>query len=79
MGECAVSEVSGFQCDGGCGASLVIDRLDTPTAHGWAIVLTPRGEATQHACSPRCLIRAVSMRHPEVANVAVGDLPRARP
>lgn len=50
----------GYQCDGGCGESLVIDPIDSTTKHGWYRTFTPRGERTLDTCSAECLARALS-------------------
>lgn len=49
----------GFQCDGGCGASLVLDPTDSTTRHGWYRTYSPARLPTLDCCSAICLVRAL--------------------
>lgn len=53
-----MSEIRGFTCDGGCGATAVLDRPHEPvTRNGWFTTFGPAGYPTMHTCSLQCLIR----------------------
>ena len=49
----------GYQCDGGCGANLVLKPTDMTTRHGWFRTFTPDGLPTFDTCSAVCLVRCL--------------------
>jgi hypothetical protein len=54
-----MSEIKGYTCDGGCGATTALDSpIDTLMRHGWSVAYTPLGFPTIYACSLLCLSRA---------------------
>lgn len=53
-------EIKGYTCDGGCGATTMVERShESVTVNGWFLTFTPDGYPTLYTCSPTCLIRAV--------------------
>lgn len=55
-----MAELRGYTCDGGCGASTVLDRpVDMLARQGWFTTYTPDGYPTLHTCSASCLVRAL--------------------
>ena len=54
-----MGEHRGYSCDGGCGASTVLDKAtDSVTRNGWFITYAPPGYPTLFTCSTECLVRA---------------------
>ena len=68
-----MSKHEGYQCDGGCGATLVIEPSDSTTRHGWFRTFTPNRLPTLDCCSAECLTRALSRF---VAEHALPERPR---
>lgn len=55
-----MGELRGYTCDGGCGATTVLDSIgDSLSRVGWFYVITPAGMPTLTACSPECTVRAI--------------------
>lgn len=55
-----MGEMRGYTCDGGCGATTVLDHVtDMLGHHGWWHCFTPDGMPTLYACSAECLALAV--------------------
>lgn len=54
-----MAEIKGYTCDGGCGATTVLDRpYEQVTRNGWLVCF--RADArTLYACSPECMAVAL--------------------
>lgn len=61
----------GFTCDGGCGATVVLnpaDVLDRLAAHGWYHLFTPGRLPTITACSSACVTEALRIHRAHVVD-----------
>jgi hypothetical protein len=66
-----MTEHRGYECDGGCGATVVLHGVaDTLARHGWFTTFGPEGGKTLHCCSRTCLHMALT-NHYEVDLPAV--------
>ena len=56
-------KAEGYSCDGGCGASVVLERPGaTLMSVGWFTCFPPPGSPTLYADSSVCMVRAIE-RH----------------
>jgi hypothetical protein len=58
----------GFTCDGECGATLVVDPVDTITRHGWYHVFGPGSVGALSCCSSACVVEALRLRRAHVVD-----------
>lgn len=57
----------GYTCDGGCGATVVLERHQSLLDAGWWTTYPPHGAGgVIEACSAVCMLRAISRREPQV-------------
>lgn len=54
-----MGEQRGYTCDGGCGASTVIDAYDHLARVGWFSCFRAQGQRPLYACSAECMMRAL--------------------